>query len=50
MNNVGEACIGCRSTLLHCINPDSPCFSYFCGEYPGTGKNYVDTKEQKKKE
>lgn len=37
---MNEACKNCNNTGLHCDNPDSPCYGWNCGEYPGTGKDY----------
>lgn len=31
-----NACKGCRGGF-RCYNSNSPCFLYYCGEYPGTG-------------
>ena len=35
--NAGAHCVGCNGGNLRCLNANSPCFMYFCGEYPGTG-------------
>jgi hypothetical protein len=34
--SVNGSCIGCRGGI-HCNRPISPCYTYFCGMYPGTG-------------
>ena len=30
-------CPWCGGNMPRCNNPASPCFLYYCGEYPGTG-------------
>ena len=33
---------------LRCLNPDSPCHTYYCGMYPGTGEKYRGKEKDKK--
>ena len=33
-----NTCEGCKGGF-RCMNPNSPCYLYYCGEYPGTGVN-----------
>ena len=43
--DVAEACRNCRGGF-HCYNEKSPCYLYYCGEYPGTGKFEPVTREE----
>lgn len=51
MKNTKEItpCTGCRGGL-HCYNSASPCFCYFCGEYPGTGPDIQPSEEKEEDE
>ena len=47
-NDNGFCCVGCKGNL-HCYNSASPCFTYFCGQYPGTGPRPRKEQEEKRR-
>ena len=44
-----DPCVGCGGGL-HCLNENSPCYMYQCGEYPGTGPKSEEEPEEEPEE
>ena len=45
----GNPCEHCNAHNLHCPNPNSPSYLYYCGEYPGTGPEHKYVEKEAKR-